>query len=40
MAERGRMGVREEVEWRTNRAEEQRGREREMKKEVGNLWRK
>ena len=40
MAERGRMGVREEVEWRTNRAGEQRGREREMKKEVGNLWRK
>ena len=37
MAERGQMGVREEVERRTNRAREQRGREREMKKEVGNL---
>ena len=33
MAERGRMGVREEVERRT--AGEQRGRERETEKEVG-----
>ena len=35
MAERGRMGVREEVERRTGTAGEQRGREREMEKEVG-----
>ena len=33
MAARGRMGIREEVERRT--AREQRGREREMEKEVG-----
>ena len=33
MAERGRMGVREEVERRT--AREQRGRERKTEKEVG-----
>ena len=38
MAARGRMGVREEAERRT--AGEQRGRERETEKEVGNLWRK
>ena len=35
MAERGWMGVREEVERRTGTAGEQRGREREMEKEVG-----
>ena len=35
MAERGRMGVREEVERRTGTAGEQRGRERETEKEVG-----
>ena len=35
MAERGWMGVREEVERRTGTAGEQRGRERETEKEVG-----
>ena len=40
MAARGQMGVREEVERRTSRAGEQRGRERDTEKEVGNLWRK
>ena len=35
MAERGRMGVREEVERRTGTAGDQRGRERETEKEVG-----
>ena len=35
MAERGRMGVREEVERRTGTAGEQRGRRRETEKEIG-----
>ena len=35
MAERGWMGVREEVERRTGTAGEQRGRERETEKKVG-----
>ena len=35
MAERGRMGVREEVERRTGTAGAQRGRERETGKKVG-----
>ena len=35
MAERGRMGVREEVERRTGTAGAQRGRERESGKKVG-----
>ena len=35
MAERGRMGVREEVERRPGTAGEQRGRGRETEKEVG-----
>ena len=35
MAERGRMGVREEVERRTGTAGAQRGRERETEKKVG-----
>ena len=35
MAERGRMGVREEVERRTGTAREQRGRGRETEKEIG-----
>ena len=37
MAERGRMGVREEVERRTGTAGAQRGRERETEKKVGKL---
>ena len=35
MAERGRMGVREEVERRTGTAGEQGGRGRETEKEIG-----
>ena len=37
MAERGRMGVMEEVERRTGTAGAQRGRERETEKKVGKL---
>ena len=37
MAERGRMGVREEVERRTGTAGAQRGRERETEKKGGKL---
>ena len=35
MAERGRLGVREEVERRTGTAGEQRGRRRETEEEIG-----